>query len=99
MIWETGEAEEWIDKEKELYFYSNLEALMAEKGLSIAELSERTGVAQSTIRSLIRGRPNQYPLEYCGVGEAIAVLREQYVVGTVTAKIVQPKPDELKIFP
>ncbi|MFM7711854.1 MAG: hypothetical protein ACKO7A_03645 [Microcystis sp.] len=32
--------------------------------------------------------PNQYPLEYCGVGEAIAVLREQYVVGTVTAKIV-----------
>jgi hypothetical protein len=45
MIWETGEAEEWIDKEKELYFYSNLEALMAEKGLSIAELSGRTGVA------------------------------------------------------
>lgn len=44
------------EKEKELYFYSNLEALMAEKGLSIAELSERTGVAQSTIRSLIRGR-------------------------------------------
>jgi transcriptional regulator with XRE-family HTH domain len=29
---------------------------MAEKGLSIAELSGRTGVAQSTIRSLIRGR-------------------------------------------
>jgi DNA-binding Xre family transcriptional regulator len=56
MIWETSEAKEWIDKEKELYFYSNLEALMAEKGLSIAELSERTGVAQSTIRSLIRGR-------------------------------------------
>ena len=26
-------------KEKELYFYTNLEALMAEKGLSIAELS------------------------------------------------------------
>ena len=43
-------------KEEELYFYSNLEALMAEKGLSITELSERTGVAQSTIRSLIRGR-------------------------------------------
>jgi predicted transcriptional regulator len=43
-------------KEKELYFYTNLEALMAEKGLSIAELSEQTGVAQSTIRSLIRGR-------------------------------------------
>jgi len=36
--------------------------------------------------------PNQYPLEYCGVGEAIAVLRDQYVVGTVTAKIVQPRP-------
>ena len=43
-------------KEEELYFYSNLEALMAEKGLSITELSEQTGVAQSTIRSLIRGR-------------------------------------------
>ena len=43
-------------KEKELYFYTNLEALMTEKGLSIAELSEQTSVAQSTIRSLIRGR-------------------------------------------
>ncbi|MDV2998252.1 MAG: hypothetical protein N4J56_007957 [Chroococcidiopsis sp. SAG 2025] len=43
-------------KEKELYFYTNLEVLMAEKGLSIAELSERTSVAQSTIRSLIRGK-------------------------------------------
>ncbi len=43
-------------KEKELYFYTNLEALMAEKGLSIAQLSDQTGVAQSTIRSLIRGR-------------------------------------------
>ncbi len=43
-------------KEKELYFYTNLEALMAQKGLSIAELSEQSGVAQSTIRSLIRGR-------------------------------------------
>jgi inner membrane protein len=32
-------------------------------------------------------------LDYCGVEEAIAVLREQYVVGTVTVKIVQPKPD------
>jgi inner membrane protein len=31
-------------------------------------------------------------LEYCGVEEAIAVLKEQYAVGTVTAKIVQPKP-------
>lgn len=43
-------------KEKELYFYTNLEVLMASKGLSIAELSEQTGVAQSTIRSLIRGK-------------------------------------------
>ncbi len=43
-------------KEKELYFYTNLEALMAEKGLSIAQLSDQTCVAQSTIRSLIRGR-------------------------------------------
>jgi inner membrane protein len=32
-------------------------------------------------------------LDYCGVEEAIAVLREQYAVGTVTAKIVQPKPN------
>jgi lambda repressor-like predicted transcriptional regulator len=43
-------------KQKELYFYSNLEALMEQKGLSVAELSEQAGVAQSTIRSLIRGR-------------------------------------------
>ena len=43
-------------KERDLYFYTNLEALMARKGLSVAELSEKTGVAQSTIRSLIRGR-------------------------------------------
>ncbi len=43
-------------KEKDLYFYTNLEALMGQKGLSVAELSENTGVAQSTIRSLIRGR-------------------------------------------
>ena len=43
-----GKTEYEKEKEKELYFYSNLEALMAEKGLSIAELSERTGVAQST---------------------------------------------------
>jgi DNA-binding Xre family transcriptional regulator len=43
-------------KEKELYFYTNLEALMTLKGLSVAELSEQTGVAQSTIRSLNRGR-------------------------------------------
>jgi inner membrane protein len=31
-------------------------------------------------------------LEYCGVEGAIAVLKDQYAVGTVTAKIVQPKP-------
>jgi inner membrane protein len=31
-------------------------------------------------------------LEYLGVEGAISVLREQYVVGTVTAKIVQPAP-------
>ena len=43
-------------KDKELYFYSHLEALMAEKDLTISSLSEKTGVAQSTIRSLIRGR-------------------------------------------
>jgi DNA-binding Xre family transcriptional regulator len=44
------------NKEKELYFYTNLEILMAQKSLSIAELSEQTGVAQSTIRSLTRGK-------------------------------------------
>ncbi len=43
-------------KDKELYFYSHLETLMAEQDLSISSLSEKTGVAQSTIRSLIRGR-------------------------------------------
>jgi inner membrane protein len=32
-------------------------------------------------------------LEYCGIGEAIAVLKDQYAVGTVTAKIVQPSPE------
>jgi inner membrane protein len=32
-------------------------------------------------------------LEYCSIESAIAVLREQYVVGTVTAKIIQPKPE------
>ena len=32
-------------------------------------------------------------LEYCGIGEAIAVLSEQYAVGTVTAKIIQPRPN------
>jgi inner membrane protein len=31
-------------------------------------------------------------LEYCGIESAIAFLREQYAVGTVTAKIVQPSP-------
>lgn len=43
-------------QDKELYFYSNLAKLMANKGLDIASLSEKTGVSQSTIRSLIRGR-------------------------------------------
>lgn len=48
--------------------------------------------------------PDQYPtvslsgatvnLEYLGVEDAIAVLREQYAVGTVTAKIIQPRPKE-----
>ena len=43
-------------QDKELYFYSNLAKLMADKDLNIPSLSEKTGVAQSTIRSLIRGR-------------------------------------------
>ena len=32
-------------------------------------------------------------LEYCKIEEAISVLRKQYAVGTVTAKIVQPRPE------
>jgi inner membrane protein len=31
-------------------------------------------------------------LEYCGIEEAIALLKDQYAVGTVTVKIIQPKP-------
>jgi inner membrane protein len=31
-------------------------------------------------------------LEYCSVEEAISVLKDQYAVGTITAKIVQPRP-------
>ena len=33
-------------------------------------------------------------LDYSGVEGAIAVLKEQYAVGTVTAKIVSPRPGE-----
>lgn len=44
------------DNNKKLYFYTNVEKFMIEKGLSIAELSEQSEVAQSTIRSLIRGK-------------------------------------------
>ena len=32
-------------------------------------------------------------MDYCGIGEAIVVLSEQYAVGTVTAKIIQPRPN------
>ena len=31
-------------------------------------------------------------LEYCGIGEAIAFLKEQYAMGNITAKIIQPRP-------
>jgi inner membrane protein len=31
-------------------------------------------------------------LNYCGLGNAIAFLKEQYVVGSVEVKLVQPKP-------
>ena len=31
-------------------------------------------------------------LDYCRIEEAIAILKEQYAVGTVTAKIIQPRP-------
>jgi len=44
------------DKDKDLYFYTNLEQYMKERELSIAELSDQSKVAQSTIRSLIRGK-------------------------------------------
>jgi inner membrane protein len=47
-------------------------------------------------------QPDQYPtvslagaavnLKYCGIEGAIAVLKDQYAVGTVTAKIIMPKP-------
>ena len=33
-------------------------------------------------------------LEYCGISEAIALLKEEYAIGTVTAKIIQPAPEE-----
>ena len=44
------------NQDKNLYFYTNLEKYMTEKELSIAKLSEQSEVAQSTIRSLIRGK-------------------------------------------
>jgi inner membrane protein len=31
-------------------------------------------------------------LSYCGLERAIAYLREQYAIGTVEVKIVQPQP-------
>ena len=31
-------------------------------------------------------------MEYCGIEGAIAILKEQFAVGTVTAKIIQPRP-------
>lgn len=43
-------------EQKELYFYTNLKALMEEYGLNVTELSKKTGVTQATIGSLIRGR-------------------------------------------
>jgi inner membrane protein len=33
-------------------------------------------------------------LEYCGIEGAISMLKEQYAVGTLTVKIVQPKPEQ-----
>jgi inner membrane protein len=48
--------------------------------------------------------PNQYQtiillgatvqMDYCGIEKAIAFLKEQYAIGTVTAKITSPKPKE-----
>ncbi len=47
--------------------------------------------------------PNQYQtislsgatvnLEYCNIEGAISVLSEQYAIGTITAKIIQPRPE------
>jgi inner membrane protein len=31
-------------------------------------------------------------LEYCRIENAIAILRDQYAVGTLTAKVISPKP-------
>ncbi|CCI22803.1 conserved hypothetical protein [Microcystis aeruginosa PCC 9809] len=31
-------------------------------------------------------------MDYCGVEGAIALLKDQYAVGTVTAKIISPRP-------
>ena len=32
-------------------------------------------------------------MDYCGIEGAITILKEQYAIGTVTAKIVQPRPE------
>lgn len=40
-------------------------------------------------------QPDQYQtvsLEYLGIDGAIALLKDQYAVGTVTAKIISPRP-------
>ena len=34
---------------------------------------------------------NRIRFSYCGLGRAIALLREQYIVGTIEIKVVQPK--------
>jgi inner membrane protein len=32
-------------------------------------------------------------MDYCGIEEAIVLLRQQYAVGTITALIIQPRPN------
>jgi inner membrane protein len=38
---------------------------------------------------------NRIKFEYCGLSRAIAILKEQYAVGTVEVRIVQPKTPDL----
>ena len=35
---------------------------------------------------------NRIKFEYCGLSRAIALLKEQYAVGTVEVRIVRPRP-------
>ncbi len=53
----------------------------------------------------LTSQPGEYPsvsllgstvqMDYCGIESAIAVLKDQYAIGTLTAKIITPKPEGL----